>query len=329
MDPVAALAAGQFVAEAYAMYDAEPTNLTPPKTNGFPAGHELTAWISMADFFGDTSDRVFYGFVATSRATPAAAVVALRGTQGAIEWWDDLHFGLVPFAQNAASGKVADGFDSIYKTLRVTPAGEPFDAKLTSGSFAQDVRRALTLVGFAEKAPLPALVATGHSLGSALITLYVLDNAAKYPENRPTVYTFASPRVGDARFVSSFDALALTSYRLANVPDLVPYLPPEILGFGHVAELQQIDSTWSARWTLSCAHALNTYSTFSTHLPSRSPRRANRSSGSRRQRAPSSQPPRGRRLSALRLRRRSGFSAGTPPARNSPTRRAESVRPQR
>jgi triacylglycerol lipase len=89
--------------------------------------------------------------------------------------------------------------------------------------------------------------------------LYVLDNAAKYPENRPTVYTFASPRVGDARFVSSFDALALTSYRLANVPDLVPYLPPEILGFGHVAELQQIDSTWSARWTLSCAHALNTY----------------------------------------------------------------------
>jgi hypothetical protein len=250
---------GRFVAEAYAMYDADPTNLQPKKTSCFPSGYDLVAWITMADFFGDVSDRVFYGIIAASQAAPSAVVVAIRGTQGAIEWWDDLHFGLVPFSQNPAAGEVAEGFDSIYETLRVTPVGRAFDVTFTSGSFAEDVRRTLAPFGFTATKTPAALVATGHSLGSALISLYVLDNAAKYPELRPAVYTFASPRVGDVRFVGSFNALQLTSYRIANLPDLVPYLPPEVLGFAHVDQLVAVDSTRSARWTLACAHALNTY----------------------------------------------------------------------
>lgn len=129
---------GRFVAEAYAMYDADPTNLQPKKTPCFPSGYDLVAWITMADFFGDVSDRVFYGIIAASQAAPSAVVVAIRGTQGAIEWWDDLHFGLVPFSQNPAAGEVAEGFDSIYETLRVTPVGRAFDVTFTSGSFAED-----------------------------------------------------------------------------------------------------------------------------------------------------------------------------------------------
>jgi hypothetical protein len=254
-----AVSAGQFVAEAYAMYEADPASLTPAPTQLFPAGYDLVAWITMADFYGDVSDRVFYGLVAQSRAAPGTAVVAIRGTQGAMEWWDDLHFGLVPFSRNPSAGKVADGFDAIYATLRVTAAGTVFDLGATTGSFALDVRRALAPAGFSAGESPPALVATGHSLGSALITLYVLDNAASAPDWRPTIYTFASPRTGDPAFAASYDALGLASYRIANAADLVPHLPPEALGFAHVDALVAIDSTWSARWTLACAHALNTY----------------------------------------------------------------------
>jgi len=48
---------------------------------------------------------------------PKTAVVALRGTATFIEWWDDLHRDLVPFAQVSHRGKVAQGFYGIYRTF--------------------------------------------------------------------------------------------------------------------------------------------------------------------------------------------------------------------
>jgi len=83
---------------------------------------------------------------------------------------------------------------------------------------------------------------TGHSLGAALATLYVMENAKTSNVANQMIYTFASPLVGDQRFVSAFAALGLTSWRIANRPDVIPYPAPAIIGFSHVDALHQVDS---------------------------------------------------------------------------------------
>ena len=87
-----------------------------------PAGYALVRTIQMTDFFGPVQTRVFYGFVAVG-GDPKTAVVALRGTASNTEWWDDLHWDLVPFTQVQGGGKVAQGFYDIYNTLGTMTRG--------------------------------------------------------------------------------------------------------------------------------------------------------------------------------------------------------------
>lgn len=77
---------------------------------------------------------------------------------------------------------------------------------------------------------------TGHSLGGALAVLLAATLRAAGPPSRVPVtglYTFGSPRVGDKRFAKQFDlALDGPNFRVVNLADLVPHLPPEML-FSH------------------------------------------------------------------------------------------------
>ena len=59
---------------------------------------------------------VTWGSFVAAGGDPQTAVVALRGTVSAAEWWDDLHWDLVPFTQVPDGGKVARGFRDIYGT---------------------------------------------------------------------------------------------------------------------------------------------------------------------------------------------------------------------
>jgi triacylglycerol lipase len=81
----------------------------------------------------------------------------------------------------------------------------------------------------AAKRPGQKLWLTGHSLGGALATLAM---AHLGPDAVQGMYTYGSPRVGDAAFVSTLPDPSLC--RLVHREDWVTTVPPESLGYVHV-----------------------------------------------------------------------------------------------
>ena len=90
---------------------------------------------------------------------------------------------------------------------------------------------------------LPLLL-TGHSLGAALATLAVsLVKSA-------TLYTYGSPRVGDADFCSAAMG-GVDAHRYVNCCDLVCKVPPEALAYAHYGQLNYIDRSGNVSTTKS------------------------------------------------------------------------------
>ena len=111
---------GRFVQAAYTMFR-NPQSADPlrPEPAGIPPTYELGAWIHMSDFILDLAQPKFYGIVAHAVDDPDSRIIAIRGTEGMIEWIDDATAIPVPFSQVPSAGRVAYGFDKIYSTLKV------------------------------------------------------------------------------------------------------------------------------------------------------------------------------------------------------------------
>jgi triacylglycerol lipase len=258
-DPTLAVFYGQFVNAAYQMYGNDPNNPTPAPV-GLPAGYQFFAWVQMRDFIIGEGPLVFYGLIAQSTKDTNEFVLAIRGTENLTEWLDDI-VSMVPVPWGDF-GSAGYGFARIYGTLQVVnylPAGPLAAKEAPNLTFAQQVAAAVQRG--AEAAPSVAAAArfkvVGHSLGSALATLYVADNATTTPAKTPLICTFASPRVGDFAFASKFNELGIASWRIVNELDLVPKLP--FIDFEHVDTLYQYNSGSSVTWTLECWHSLATY----------------------------------------------------------------------
>lgn len=87
------------------------------------------------------------------------------------------------------------------------------------------------------------LFITGHSLGGALASLCAFDITMTRPGGFAsrrgfdmTVYTFASPRVGDAGFATMFKNNIPRSYRVQNLWDPIPRFPTTYQDYVHVPE---------------------------------------------------------------------------------------------
>jgi hypothetical protein len=278
LDPRGAAFYGQFVAAAYDMYAVNNDDLRPAPKNILPRW-ELSAWINMSDFLFQIEAPKFYGIVVHEIANPDNRIIAIRGTEGIIEWLDDAaSIVMVPFKQVPSAGRVAFGFDNIYSTLKVVPVRgtEPGLTAATepelSGSFGDQLEQ-LALLREAERGVAHQFAAgrtrrdrptvvTGHSLGSALATLFVLENSVKHKFDISVINTLASPKVGNLEFIHVFNALTLTSWRIVNVRDVVSKLPPTIpfiLDYEHVNVAYSFDSWLFAKKNLGCYHSIQTY----------------------------------------------------------------------
>ncbi|KAL6762402.1 Alpha/Beta hydrolase protein [Haematococcus lacustris] len=78
---------------------------------------------------------------------------------------------------------------------------------------------------------------TGHSLGGAMATLTAL-GLKRQGYNVAGLYTFGSPRVGNAGFSRLFRDAGLwtRSYRFVNEDDAVPQVPLTVMGYAHVGQ---------------------------------------------------------------------------------------------
>ena len=110
---------------------------------------------------------------------PSELVVAMRGTESGIEWWDDLHSIFLERFRVPGCGYVAWGFDRIYDTIELltypslsAPNATPAERSLASkGTLSQQV--AALVASYAHSiagSAAPSVSVVGHSLGAALTT---------------------------------------------------------------------------------------------------------------------------------------------------------------
>jgi triacylglycerol lipase len=84
------------------------------------------------------------------------------------------------------------------------------------------------------------LIIAGHSLGGALATLAA--DTLNGPHHVEGVYTFGSPRVGNATFARNYNKdLRNVSYRFVNAGDPVPHLPWVFATYRHVDQIVYLD----------------------------------------------------------------------------------------
>jgi hypothetical protein len=186
---------------------------------------------------------VTYGFLAQS--PEGELVAAIRGTETILEWLHDAAFLFVPNPIHAGGGLTEDGFTAIYRSLR-------------AGKDPNSPAAISAITGLVGGGDAKALTVTGHSLGAALATLLALDVALNSGTKQLSVYTFASPRVGELFFQHTYDGVAPDTYRVHSRPDLVPEVP--IFPYVHVGnDIELVPPYNSINRTLECWHSIDTY----------------------------------------------------------------------
>lgn len=161
-----------------------------------PRTYSLVGEIT-AKAYDNTEER--FGFALTSER---ASVLAFRGSGSAVDWVSDFIAQQTTYRPVKNAGQTHKGFTDIYMSAR---------------NQIHDLVKQLPT----DK----PLFITGHSLGGALATLASIDIASNSAFTAPIVYTYGAPRVGDPKFIRTYNALIDTHWRFQNEFDIVPHLP--------------------------------------------------------------------------------------------------------
>ncbi len=147
-------------------------------------------------------ERVYFGFLAQSKADPTKFVVVIRGTKptSVVEWLED---GLAFLTDHMQAG-----FAAIYETMECGIPGQ---------SAADGIS--------ARVPPGSSVIVIGHSLGAPLGAYLLM--ALRKMNVAATGMFFAMPKPGDDLFATMFDiAVGPENYMVWNyVRDVVPRLP--------------------------------------------------------------------------------------------------------
>lgn len=170
-----------------------------------------------------------------------ANVLIYRGTQRGNEWLQTVRASQIGNSRQKAfefKGKIHHGFAKIYAQL-----AEP------------------TLKAAQALDPSVPLYVSGHSLGSPLATLAAMDIALRIPtlKDQIRLYSYAGPRVGNPDFAEAYNQLIPNSYRIVNLADPTPLVPPNSAGsivYVHVGEPW---SFVSAKDDIGSHHYVSTY----------------------------------------------------------------------
>ncbi|BAS93839.1 Os05g0390000 [Oryza sativa Japonica Group] len=198
------------------------------------------------------------GYVAVSTDEETARLgrrdiaIAWRGTVTRLEWVSDLMDFLRPVADEGIpcpdrEVKVESGFVDLYTDKDPTCRFCKYSAR---EQVLTEVRRLVTR--YAALGEDVSVTVTGHSLGSALAMISAYDIAesgaasaahggGKEAAAAVCVYSFAGPRVGNARFKERFEGeLGVKALRVVNVHDGVARMPGILLNEGAPAALRRV-----------------------------------------------------------------------------------------
>ncbi|PWY92235.1 triacylglycerol lipase precursor [Aspergillus heteromorphus CBS 117.55] len=170
------------------------------------ASTEILLEFDETNDYGDTA-----GFFAVDR-TNERLVVAFRGSRTLENWIADLTFVFEDIDDICSGCKAHEGFWKSWETVADT---------LTS-----EIETAMTTY------PGYTLYFTGHSLGGALAMLGA--TALRTAGYTIELYTYGCPRVGNyelAEYITSQGSGA--NFRVTHLNDIVPRLPPMLLGYSH------------------------------------------------------------------------------------------------
>ncbi|ALJ68774.1 MULTISPECIES: DUF2974 domain-containing protein [unclassified Synechocystis] len=204
-------------------------------------------WDQAEDSLGETIRQVvkvtqeipvYLGFILSS---PRRNLIVFRGTQTTMEWVNNLRAQQIPFTERRSGqyfGKIHQGFIENYLRI-VSPIPREIAQQLD---------------------PAVPCYVTGHSLGASLAVLAALDLAVNLPNLRSQIqlYSYACPRVGDVTFAQLHSRQVPNSYRIVNLADVIPLLPPTT-GLGTYVHVGQSWSFLSQGGDILPNHVVDTY----------------------------------------------------------------------
>ncbi|CAF1406694.1 unnamed protein product, partial [Didymodactylos carnosus] len=173
-----------------------------------------------------TTKSFTYGY-ATYNTITNTIIVAFRGTDGIpsditfrtlesfLNWETNLEFTMIDY-NGVPNTKVHIGFYHAYDAIKT---------QVRSSVYA-----------LVQTFPQATVLVTGHSLGGALATLAAIDLKQQYEAAIIQLYTFGSPRVGNAAFVDYMYTFFPQGsiYRIVHSNDIVPQVPTFMENYVHV-----------------------------------------------------------------------------------------------
>lgn len=202
------------------------------------------------------NDSAIFGCI--GKLNENTAVLAVRGTMTPTDWYEDFHFGQV----DVENYKVSEGFYGVYagenvKTKQNCYCDSPCKNNWcytdnNCGKFSlihswdycdpnKKTSMKKQILDWINTHPeVENYMITGHSLGAALATLCAVD-VQKKTNKVKEVYLYASPRVGNDKFVEYYDnklKLKDITFSFKTSGDIVPNMPlaamPDDLCYSHV-----------------------------------------------------------------------------------------------